>query len=205
MINEQNSANTHLEQGKALARMLFDYKLSDLKNLAALTAASHPELRQKYALLTNVEFADVVSQVQTAKIAQQKQTAWQMVPRDLTVILVAALTWLLNDWKLPLIFGIFLLILLANIFAVLYSEKLSPILGTSVWISYLALLAYGWFFLRNGNFWYMALLAVLGLALGSLLLTGFTRMMLVAMAKARSDAVARRSGESQQPSEKPQK
>jgi len=201
MINEQKSANTHLEQGKALAGMLFDYKLSDLENLSS----SHPELRQKYALLTNVEFADVVSQVQTAKITQQKQTAWQMVPRDLTVILVTALTWLLNDWKLPLIFGIFLIILLANIFAIWYSEKLSPILGTSVWISYLALLAYGWYFLRNGSFWYVALLAVLGLALGSLLLTGFTRMMLVAMAKARSEAVARRSSESQQPSEKPQK
>ena len=181
--------------------MLFDYKLSDLENLSS----SHPELRQKYALLTNLEFADVVSQVQTAKITQQKQTAWQLVPRDLTVILVTALTWLLNDWKLPLIFGIFLIILLANIFAVWYSEKLSPILGTSVWISYLALLAYGWYFLRNGSFWYVALLAVLGLALGSLLLTGFTRMMLVAMAKVRSEAIARRPSESQQPSEKPQK
>ena len=201
MVKEQKSTNSHLEQGRALASLLFNYKLSDFENLTAC----HPDLRQKYAVLTNAEFADVVSQVRSAKIFQQKQTAWQMVPRDLTVILVTALTWLLNDWKLPLIFGVFLLILLANIFAVWFSEKLSPILGTSVWISYLALLAYGWYFLRDGSQWYIALLAALGLALGSLLLTGFTRMLLAAMAKARSDAVARRSAENQASTEKTQK
>jgi hypothetical protein len=201
MNKEQNSANTHLEQGKALASLLFDYKLSDLDRLAS----KHPDLRKKYTLLTDAEFKDVVSQVRSAKITQQKHYGWQLVPRDLTVILVAALTWLLNDWKLPLIFGIFLLILLANIFAVRFSEKLSPILGTSVWISYLALAAYGWYFLRNGSPWYIALSAVLGLALGSLLLVGFNRMMLAAMAKARSDAAARMAVEGNQPSEKSKK
>lgn len=201
MVKEQNSSNTHLEQGKALASLLFDYKLTELDHLAS----SHPDLRKKYALLTDAEFKDVVSQVRTAKIAQQKHYGWQLVPRDLTVILVTALTWLLNDWKLPLVFGIFLLFLLANVFAVRFSEKLSPILKTSVWISYLALLAYGWFFLRSGSPWYVALLAVLGLAFGSLLLVGFNRMMLAAMAKARSDAAARMAIEGRQASEKTEK
>ena len=201
MIKEQSSANAHLEKGKALASVLFDYKLSDLDHIAS----SHPNLRKEYALLTDVEFADIVSQVRTAKIAQQKRIGWQLIPRDLTVILVTALTWLLNDWKLPLVFGIFLLILLANIFAVRFSEKLSPSLGASVWVSYLALLAYGWFFLRSGSPWYIALLAVLGLALGSLLLVGFNRLMLAAMARARSDAAARWAAEGNQASEKTKK
>ncbi len=201
MVNEQSSSNAHLEKGKALASVLFDYKLSDLDHLSS----SHPNLRKEYALLTDAEFKDVVSQVRTAKIAQQQRYGWHLIPRDLTVILVTAFTWLLNDWKLPLVIGIFLLILLANIFAVRFSEKLSPILGTSVWINYLALAAYGWYFLRNGNPWYIALSAVLGLALGSMLLVGFNRMMLAAMAKARSDAASRSVAESQRSSEKAEK
>jgi len=201
MSKEQKTTNTHLEQGKALASLLFDYKLSDLDRLDS----KHPNLRKKYALLTDAEFKDVVSQVRTAKIAQQKRYGWQLVPRDLTVILVTALTWLLNDWKLPLVFGIFLLILLANIFAVRFSEKLSPILGSSVWISYLALAAYGWYFLQNGSPWYIALSAVLGMALGSMLLVGFNRMMLAAMAKARSEAASRIAAEGNQASEKTKK
>ena len=201
MVKEQSSSNLHLEKGKALASVLFDYKLPDLDHLTS----SHPGLRKEYALLTDVEFEDIVSQVRAAKFAQQKRYGWQLVPRDLSVILVVALTWLLNDWKLPLVFGIFLLILLANIFAVRFSEKLSPILGNSVWISYLALLAYGWFFLRNGSPWYFALLAVLGLALGSLVLVGFNRMMLAAMAKARNDAAIRMAAEGNQASEKSHK
>jgi len=197
MVKEQKTSNAHLDQGKALASLLFDYKLTDLNRLDS----SDPNLRKKFSLLTDAEFKDVVSQVRTAKITQQKNYGWQLVPRDLTVILVTALTWILNDWKLPLVIGIFLLILLANIFAVSYSEKLSPILGTSVWISYLALLAYGWYFLSSGFPWYIALLAVLGLALISLLMVGFNRMMLAAMAKARSDAAARIASEGKKTSE----
>jgi hypothetical protein len=201
MTKEQKSTNAHLEKGKTLARLLFDYKLSDLEHLAS----SHPELRQKFSILSDAEYLDVVDQVRVAKLTQQKHSAWQLIPRDLTVILVSALTWLLNDWRLPLVFGIFLLILLANVFAVWFSEKLSLILGNSVWFSYLALLAYGWFFLRNGGLWYVALLAVFGLGVGSLLLIGFTRMMLAVMAKARIEANARKSAEKQQIPEKSQK
>ncbi len=201
MAKAQKSTNSHLEQGKALASLLFDYKLSDLDSLAS----KHPDLRKKYSLLTDAEFKDVISQVRTAKIAQQKRYGWQLIPRDLTVILVTALTWLLNDWKLPLVFGIFLLILLANIFAVRFSEKLSPILATSVWISYLALAAYALYFLQKGSPWYVALLAVLGLALGSMLLVGLNRMMLAARLKARSDSAARIAAEGNKPSEKTNK
>ncbi|HSN93907.1 MAG TPA: hypothetical protein VLR89_02470 [Anaerolineaceae bacterium] len=201
MTTEQKSTNSHLEQGKALASLLFDYKLSDLDRLAS----KHPDLRKKYSLLNDAEYKDVVNQVRSAKITQQKHYGWHLVPRDLAVILVTALTWLLNDWKLPLVFGIFLLILLANIFAMRFSEKLSLILGASVWVSYLALLAYGWYFLRNGSPWYIALLAVLGLALGSMLLIGLNRMMLAAMAKARSEASAHMAAEGKQPSEKTKK
>jgi hypothetical protein len=187
MVKEQKSSDAHLEQGKALAGLLFDYKLSELDHLST----AHPDLQKRFSLLTDAEFKDVVRQVRTAKIAQQNRYGWQMIPRDLTVILVTALTWILNDWKLPLVIGIFLLFLMANIFAMRFSEKLSPILGTSVWISYLALLAYGWYFFRNGHPWYIALAAMLGLAIGSLLVVGFNRMMLAVMSKARTDAGTR--------------
>ncbi len=170
-----------------MAGLLFDYKLSELDHLST----AHPDLQKRFSLLTDAEFKDVVRQVRTAKIAQQNRYGWQMIPRDLTVILVTALTWILNDWKLPLVIGIFLLFLMANIFAMRFSEKLSPILGTSVWISYLALLAYGWYFFRNGHPWYIALAAMLGLAIGSLLVVGFNRMMLAVMSKARTDAGTR--------------
>ncbi|MEA4811665.1 MAG: hypothetical protein VB108_03730 [Anaerolineaceae bacterium] len=194
MVKEQNAANQHLEQGKALARLLFNYKVSELEKPKNL----HSNLKAQFPLLTDAEFNDVIRQVKAAKLTRQGRYSWQMIPRDLTLIIVSMLTWLLQDWKWPLVVGLFLLILFVNLFALRYSEKLSPILGSSVWFSYLALAAYGWYFYSRGMAWYFAVLAILGLALGTLVITGLAHLLTEAMNNARVEAANRKSAEARQ-------
>ena len=172
-----------MAQGKALAQLLFNYKISDLQNLPD---AQRQAFREQFPLLSDDEIHNVIVLIADTKRRQRHYLAWEMAPRDVAIVLVAILTWLTIDWKIAAILGVFAAFTAAAVLSARYSPKMSPLLKGLGWASYLACLAFGWFFYANGQGWNVAVLAAVGLWLAALVVAFIARLMLSRVAQAQS-------------------
>jgi hypothetical protein len=176
LMTDTNELNPEkMEQGKLLAKILFGFKESELLKLSD---EKKQQLKNQYPLLSEDEFHNVIVLVLDAKARQQKMIALQMLPKNVTLILVAVLTWLTKDWKIALIlsaFFLFSLILFSSAFRNLKLGRFTTITG---WLSYLAIIAFGYFLFQSGTKWNIAVLAAVGLWAGSLLVSWLVRLFL---------------------------
>ncbi len=132
--------NARTEQGRQLARKLYDYRLQELERL---TAEEQARLRDEFTLLSEAQFQDVLRQVIEAKRYNRERLGWQAVPHDITV-LVFVLATSLFDLRVGIVAGIATLVLLESIFQFYFNRRLYGPLSTLVWLTYPAylLLAY---------------------------------------------------------------
>jgi len=175
-MTDQTALNPEkMEQGKLLAKTLFGYKEAELLKLSD---EKKQLLKSQYPLLSEDEFHNVIVLVLDAKARQQKMIALQMLPKNVTLILVALLTWLTRDWKIALILSAFFLFSFILFSSALRNPKLIPLTTITGWLSYLAIIAFGYFLFQSGTRWNIAVLAAVGLWAGSLLVSWLVRLFL---------------------------
>src|SRR5512146_216007 len=160
--NVSNDA-AKLEQGRNLARRLYDLKLGQLERIDDLQRQA---FLAEFPLLGEVEFNDVRRQVIQAKTAQQTQVGWYSIPHDITVIIFVLVTWV-ADLRMGVIAGVATLVLFESIFQFYYDPQYYRRLSLLVWLTYpaYALLAYVLF--TRGMPWYWIAVAVVGLWVGT--------------------------------------
>lgn len=181
MLDENNIDPQKMEQGKTLAKTLFGFKETDLRNLSD---EKKQELRKQYPLLSDDEFHNVIVLALDAKTRQQKMIALQMLPKNVSLILVALLTWLTNDWKIAFILGAFFLISLILFSSAFKNSKLTQLTTVLGWLSYLAIFAFGYFFYKSGAPWNIAVMAAVALWAGSLLASWVSQPLLAGLQRA---------------------
>ena len=175
MPNEPELDPQKMEQGKKLAKTLFKFKEAELRTLSE---AKKQDLRDQYPLLSDDEFHNVIILTLDAKTRQQKMIAVQTLPKNLSLILISALTWATKDWKIAVILGAFFLISFILFLGFFKNSKLLPLSNVLGWLSYLAIFAFGYFFYKVGTTWNIAVLAAVALWAGSLLATWAAHLLL---------------------------
>ncbi len=167
MSAKKRTANRQTEQGRELARRLFELKLTDLDSLG-------PEERQRwlgeFPLLGPAEFDDVCRQVMEAKMFQQARVGWQGVPHDLAVLLLVVVTTFFS-LQVGIIAAVAGLVFLESVFQVYFSQRLYRPLSLLVWLTYPSYLWFGYVLFRRGLGLLWVVLAVL-LAWGGTFLLG---------------------------------
>ena len=175
MPNENELDPQIMEQGKKLAKILFGFKETQLRNLPI---AKRQELRTQFPLLSDDEFHNVIVLALDAKTRQHKMIALQTLPKNLSLILIAVLTWLTKDWQIAVILGAFFLISFLLFTGAFKNSKVLPLSNILGWFSYLAIFAFGYFFYKSGTSWNIAFLAAAALWAGSLLATWAAQLLL---------------------------
>lgn len=157
MSRKGRKPDARTEQGRQLARRLYDYKVSQLESL---TAEEQVRLLQDFPLLGEAEFKDVLRQVIEAKRYEQQRIGWQAIPHDITVLIIVAITTLL-DLRAGIVAGIAILVLLESLFQFYFDPKLYRPLSTLVWFTYpaYALLAYVLYHRGLELIWIVAIVA----------------------------------------------
>ena len=182
-----------MDQGKELASQLFDFKLIQLQSLSSDEVT---RLRGVYSALNEAEFNDILRQVTEAKTNQQAKVGWQIIPHDLTVLLISALTWIFQDMRIAVIAGVAMLVLLENIFQRSFNEKLYKPLSITVWLTYPAYLGFAYYLYRIHMPWYGIGLGIVALWGGTLLLGLISRIPMQLFMQARQEAAkARKEGQ----------
>ena len=140
MTRTNASQPAELEDGRKLARELYDYDLADLENLPD---DERERLRTRFPELSRAQFEDVLRQVTAAKGQERAQVGWQSVPHDVAVIVLAILTALV-DLKTGLATSIGVLVLLEGLSMTIFDPDLYRPLSLLVWLTYpsYALLGY---------------------------------------------------------------
>lgn len=140
MNRTDSSQQADLEEGRRLARRLYDYDLNELKNLQE---EERRRLRGSFPHLNTVQFNDVLRQVIAAKHQERAQVGWQSVPHDVAVIVTVVITGL-GHLKAGLAAGVGVLVLLEGLSMTIFEERLYRPLSLLVWLTYpaYALLAY---------------------------------------------------------------
>lgn len=157
MPHKGKKTDARIEQGRQLARRLYDYKMSQLERLSAEDQAN---LLRDFPLLGEAEFRDVLRQVIEAKRYEQERIGWQAIPHDVAVLVTVAVTCLL-DLRAGIVAGIAILVLLESLFIFYFNRKLYRPLSTLVWLTYpaYALLAYVLFRRGLALYWILAIVA----------------------------------------------
>lgn len=168
MARKRGTSINKLDQGRQLARSLFDRKLVELQNI---TAEERSTLLEEYPLLGEAEFEDVRRQVIQAKTQQQALVGWQVLPHDISVLVLVIFTGLFWELRIGIIAYIAVLVLTESIFQVTYSEKIYRPLSILGWLTYLAYIAFAVILYLQGYAWYWIILAV-GIAWGGTFLLG---------------------------------
>jgi hypothetical protein len=134
------------EQGRELARRLYDYKISQLEQISAAEKAS---LMSEFPKLAELEFQYVVQQLISAKRLEQQRIGWQAIPHDVTVLILVLVTTVVG---LPagIVSGVFALVLLESFFQFQFDERLYQYLSLLVWITYPAYIWLAYFLYRQG-------------------------------------------------------
>ncbi len=134
------------EQGRELARRLYDYKISQLEQMSAAEKAN---LLNEFPKLGDLEFQYVVQQLISAKRLQQQQVGWQAIPHDVTVLVLVIVTTVVG---LPagIVAGVFTLVLLESMFQFLFDERLYQYLSALVWLTYPAYIWLAYFLYSKG-------------------------------------------------------
>jgi hypothetical protein len=140
MARKRSKVDARTEQGRALARKLFDYPLAQLEKLAA---DDRSRLGSEFPLLGEIEFQDVLRQVIEAKTYERDRIGWQAIPHDATVLVTVIVTALL-DLRAGIIAGVATLVLSESLLQFYFDRRLYKPLSMLVWLTYPAygLLAY---------------------------------------------------------------
>lgn len=165
MTTENNLDPQKMEQGKLLTKKLFNYKEAELLKLSD---AKKQELRAEYPLLTADEFHNVIVLVLDAKRRQQKLISLQTLPKNLSIILISLLSWILGDWKIASIIGAFSLLTFILFSNWLNNSRLARYVNIIGWLSYAATFAFGAFLYWIGAKWNIAILGAAALWVGAL-------------------------------------
>lgn len=181
-----------LDEGKRLARELYDLELRELKTLKI---EGSDELRAEYRRLSDAQFEDVISQVIESKQLLQERVGWQAIPHDIAV-LVLVLTTALFDLQVAVIACIATLVLLEGIFQFSFNRALYRPLSTLVWLTYPAYLFFGYFLYRMGYSIPWIVVGVLLASLGTYVLGVLSRLpvrlILENRARGREEALQKR-------------
>ena len=170
MPTENNLDPQKMEQGKLLAKHLFGYRETELLKL---TDEKRQELHSEFPLLSSDELHNVIVLVLDAKKRQQKLVFLQTLPKNLSVILISLLTWVIGDWKIAVIIGAFCLLTLTMFSSFFTGSKLAQHPVLVGWLSYAAMFAFGAFFYVKGYGWNFAVLGAAALWVGTLLASWF--------------------------------
>jgi len=166
VTTENNLDPQKMEQGKLLTKRLFGYKEAEILNLSE---SEKEILRTEYPLLTADEFHNVIVLVLDAKGRQQKLISLQTLPKNLSIILISLLSWIIRDWKIALIIGAFSLLTFILFSSAINNSKLARYVNVIGWLSYAATFAFGAFLYWTGAKWNIAILGAVALWLGALL------------------------------------
>ena len=191
MPQKDSNSSPKLEQGRLLARRLYDLKISQLEQL---TEQDRKTCLADFPLLGDAEYDDVVHQVIEAKKAQQTQVSWYSVPHDITV-LVFVLFVCFSDMRTAIIAGIAVLVLLESLFQTYYNPRLYPILGSLVWLTYPAYALLAWVLYSRGTVWYWIVVAVVCAWGGTFLAGIIARLPMQSIVRARADASKQKAKE----------
>lgn len=184
MPRKESKLDARLEQGRQLARRLYDYKIGQLESLSA-EEASH--LRSEFPLLSEAEFGDVLRQTIEAKRYQQERIGWQAVPHDVAVLVMVAVTSL-ADLRTGIVAGIAVLVLLESIFQFYFNRQLYRPLSTLVWLTYPAYAVLAYVLYRRGFAVLWIVVAVLLTWGGTFLLGALARIPVRLFGEARARA-----------------
>ncbi len=132
MPSKINSIDARTEQGRELARRLYDYKISRLEQISTAEKAS---LLSEFPKLGELEFQYVVQQLIAAKRLQQQRIGWQAIPHDVSVLALVIITTFIG---LPagVIVGVAALVLLESLFQFQFDQRLYQVLSLLVWVTY---------------------------------------------------------------------
>ena len=176
------SKGQKIQQGRDLASELFNLKLIELE---LMKADEQDRWIVQYPGLSRKEFEDVRRQVIQAKTAQQSRIGWQVIPRDLAVIVLCVVSVLVN-LSAGVVAGVAVLILLESLFQVFYSEKLYKVLSYSVWFTYPAYILLVFAIRKMDNPWWLLAVILIGVWAGSFLLSFLARIPMALYLKQRS-------------------
>jgi hypothetical protein len=180
-----------LEQGRLLARRLYDLKIAQLEKI---TEEDRKTYLTEFPLLGVAEYSDVIHQVIEAKKAQQTQVGWYSIPHDVTV-LVFVLFVCFTDLRTAIIAGIAVLVLLESLFQSYYNPRLYPILGSLVWLTYPAYALLAWVLYSRGMMWYWVAVVVVCAWGGTFLAGLIARLPMQSIVRARTDASKQKAEE----------
>nr|MBC7243814.1 hypothetical protein [Chloroflexota bacterium] len=158
MPRKGSKSDARTEQGRMLARQLYDYKIGQLERLSAEEQA---RLLRDFPLLGEAEFKDVLRQVIEAKRYEQERIGWQAIPHDVAVLVIVAVTSLFN-LRAGIVAGIATLVLLESLFQFYFDRKLYRPLSTLVWLTYpaYAIQAYVLYYRGFTPIWIVAIVAL---------------------------------------------
>jgi hypothetical protein len=187
--NKSLDKASQLEQGRNLARRLYDLKLSQLEKI---NGDQRKAFLADFPLLGEPEFDDVRRQVIEAKTAERIRVGWHTIPHDVTVLVFVLVTWLVN-LQAGILAATASLVLLESIFQASFNPKLYPKLSLLVWLTYPAYLLLAWVLYNRHVEWYWILLAVAGAWIGIFLAGAVARSSTQLIVKAWQDASRGRS------------
>lgn len=191
MAKHASNNAAKLDQGKNLARQLYDLKLRQLEKI---DEAQRKTYLSEYPLLGEVEFNDVRRQVIQAKTAQQMQVGWYSIPHDITVIVFVLVTWS-SDLRLGIVAGVAALVLFESIFQFYFDPQYYRRLSLLVWMTYPAYALLAWVLYSRGFAWYWIAAAVVGVWGGTYLAALVARYPMQLIMKARIEAAKRKARE----------
>jgi hypothetical protein len=198
-MSKGRSVASPLDEGKALARELYDL---DLRELKALDLERKKALHAKYRRLTKAQFEDVLSQVVESKQLLQERVGWQAIPHDIAVLVLVLLTAIF-DLRIGVIACIATLVLLEGIFQFAFNRALYRPLSTLVWVTYPAYLIFGYLLYRMGYSILWIVIGVLLASLGTYVLGTLSRLpvrlILENRARGREEAIRKRQSLEQDP------
>ena len=180
------------EQGRELARRLYDYKISRLEQMSAAEKAS---LLSEFPKLGDLEFQYVIQQLISAKRFEQQRIGWQAVPHDVTVLILVIVTTVIGLWA-GVVAGVFVLVLLESLFQFQFDQRIYQYLSMLVWITYPAYIWLAYVLYRQGYplVWvaFVVLLTWGGTYLLGILVRLPSRLFFEAQTKAAEDAANRK-------------
>ncbi len=180
-----------LDQGRALARKLYDLKLRQLQQI---DEDQRKVYLADYPLLGEREFDDVRRQVIEARRMHQIRVGWLSVPHDLTVLVFVMATWL-TDWRWGAIAAAITLVLFESLFQLYFNPQMYAGFSPLVWLTYPAYALLAWVLYTRHLEWYWIALAVVGIWGGTYLAGILARIPIQLYVKARVNGAKNKAGE----------
>ncbi len=189
--------DTRTEQGRELARRLYDYKITRLEQMSEEEKAG---LLKDFPRLGDLEFQYVVQQLVAAKRLEQQRVGWQAMPHDIAVLILVILATAVG---LPagVIAGVAVLVALESLFQFHFDARLYQYLSVLVWITYPAYVWLAYVLYRQGYAlpWVAAIVLLVwgGTYLLGVLVRLPSRLFFEAQAKSLQDANRKKKENSQ--------